>query len=47
MNEIKQILDFIRRTNPEMTMEKLRQSLNSDSISPVVLGIMTKNVKRG
>lgn len=42
MEELKQILDFVRRTNPEITPEKLRNELNG--LTETVLGIMTNNV---
>jgi hypothetical protein len=45
MEDIKQILDFIRRTNPEMTLEHLRKELQNDKLTACVLGIMIENKK--
>ncbi len=41
MEELKQILDFVRRTNPGMTIEKLKKILNNDNVALSVLGIVS------
>lgn len=46
MDKIEGLLSYIRRTNPEMTREKLMEELRKSPYSSVSLLMIAENVKK-
>lgn len=46
MIEIKEILRYVRRTNPQMTEEKLREELSKSTYSSMAILFTMENVKK-
>lgn len=45
-SEIKQLFDYVRRTNPEMTKEKLIEELGKNRYSSIALVMVAENVRQ-
>lgn len=45
-NEIKQLLDYVRKTNPEMTEKKLIEELSVNRYSSIALVMVAENVRQ-
>ena len=45
-NEIKQLLDYVRKTNPEMTEKKLIEELSINRYSSNALVMIAENVRQ-
>lgn len=45
-SEIKQLFDYVRRTNPEMTKEKLIEELGKNRYSSIALVMVSQNIRQ-
>ena len=45
-SEIKQLFDYVRRTNPEITKEKLIKELGKSRYSSIALVMIAENVRQ-
>ena len=45
-NEIKQLLDYVRKTNPEIAKEKLIKELSKNRYSSIALVLVAENVRQ-
>lgn len=45
-SEIKQLFDYVRRTNPEMTKEKLIEELVKNRYSSIALVMVSQNIRQ-
>lgn len=46
MNELDKLLEYVRKTNPTMTKEKLIKELSKNRYSSVALVMVAENVKQ-
>lgn len=46
MIEIKELLRYVQRTNPQMTEEKLREELSKSTYSSMAILFTMENVKK-
>lgn len=45
-NEINQLLDYVRKTNPTMTKEKLIDELSKNRYSSIALVMVAENIRQ-
>ena len=45
-SEIKQLFDYVRRTNPEMTEEKFIEELGKNRYSSIALVMVSQNIRQ-
>ena len=45
-SEIKQLFDYVRRTNPEITKEKLIKELGKSRYSSIALVMVSQNIRQ-
>ena len=45
-SEIKQLFDYVRRTNPEITKEKLIKELGKSRYSSISLVMVSQNIRQ-
>ena len=45
-NEIKKLLDYVRKTNPEMTEKKLIEELSKSRYSSIALVMVSQNIRQ-
>ena len=45
-NEIKQLFDYVRKTNPEMTEKKLIEELSVNRYSSIALVMIAENARQ-
>ena len=46
MNDINKLLEYVRRTNPTMTKEKLIEELSINRYSSIALVMIAENVRQ-
>ena len=46
MNDINKLLEYVQRTNPTMTMEKLIEELGKSRYSSIALAMVAENVRQ-
>ena len=46
MNELNELLEYVQRTNPTMTKEKLIEELGRSRYSSIALAMVAENVRQ-
>lgn len=46
MNELNELLEYVQRTNPTMTKEKLIEELGKNRYSSIALVIVSQNIRQ-
>lgn len=46
MNDIDKLLEYVRKTNPEMTKEKLIKELGKNRYSSIALVMVSQNIRQ-